>query len=130
MYMHICKNKKIDERKWDVKIEELISHFSKHVANGEMKYYSAVRGLEEYILININAFTGTYEDWKRRRKASRKREISKKISQSKSNIQIKQYIMDAIDYYDKVREKYDKEQEIKYENRRKTFDETRKYTTH
>ena len=131
MQMHLCKNFLIEARKWDPKIEELISHFSNHVAKGEMKYYSAVRGLEEYILANINIFNGTYVDWKRRRKAILKSKRSKKITLNKSKgIQIKQYIMDAIDYYDKVREKYDKEQEIKYENMRKTFDETRKYTGH
>ena len=113
------------------KIGELISHFSKHVANGEMKYYSAVRGLEEYILANISIFNGTYEDWKRRRKANQKAERTSKARQNRpKETQIKQYIMDAIDYYSKVREKYDKEQEVKEENRKKSLDETRKYMGH
>lgn len=131
MYMHLCKNKKIEKIKWDVKIEELISHFSLHVAKGEMKYYSAIRGLKEYILINIDTFDGTYEDWKRRKKANQRAERSRKTRQNRPNgIQIKQYIMDAVDYYSKVREKYDKELEIKEENRKKSLDETRKYMDH
>lgn len=131
MYMHLCKNKKIEKRKWDVKIEELISHFSLHVAKGEMKYYSAVRGLEEYILANISIFNGTYEDWKRRRKANQRAERSRRARKDRSKeIQIKQYIMDAVDYYSKVREKYDKELEIKEESRKKSLDETRKYMGH
>lgn len=131
MYMHLCKNKKIEKIKWDVKIEELISHFSLHVAKGEMKYYSAVRGLEEYILANIGIFDGTYEDWKRRRKTNQRAERSRKARKDRSKeIQIKQYIMDAVDYYSKVREKYDKELELKEENRKKSLDETRKYMGH
>lgn len=129
MEMHLCKNPDIEKRKWDMKIRELIHHFSKHVADGDMKYYSAVRGLEEYVLKNIKSFDGTYADWLRVQKIKKRRTRQKSQNLTK-DVQIKQYVMDAIDYYSKVREKYDQEYKIKLENQKSKFDETREFTVH
>jgi len=129
MHMHLCKNSTIEKRKWDLKIHELVSHFSKHVSNGEMKFYPAVRGLEDYILKNINQFNGTRQEWLRVKK-TKKRQTNKILKNQTNPLRIKQYIMDAVDYYNESRKKYELEYELNLKNRKAKFDQTRQYAGH
>ena len=136
MHKDLFKRPKINEKKGDLKIEGLIITFSKKVANGNMKYYPAVKSLEKYILDNHHRFKGDSYQWKKilsptpKPKKKIRSTSSPQTHTSVKRLFIKQYILEAIDYYNKNRLKFEKEQEIKYENRKKKFDETRVFTTH
>ena len=137
MTMDIFKNSVIMEKQFSIEIENLISKFSKYVADGKMKYFPAVKSLSEYLLKNNNIFSNKEKEWKARKKYKFKFRIEhdgknpttypsprKKLPTST------RYILDAIDYYSQVRKKYRKSQRSKFQNIKKKFDETRQFTGH
>ena len=137
MIMDIFKNDLILEKQYSIEIGNLISHFSKHVADSEMKYFSAVKALSEYIVIKIDLFSNNEKEWKRRKKYKLKFRLENDgknptsyPSPKRKPILGGRYILDAVDYYSKVREKYDQEYEMLIKKRKLKFDETRQYTIH
>ncbi len=137
MTMDIFKNSIIVEKQFSIEIENLISHFSKHVADGEMKYFLAVKSLSEYLLKNIAIFSNKEKEWKARKKYKLKFRIENDgrnpttyPSPKKKSPASTRYILDAVDYYSQVRKKYDESQEMEFKNMQKKFDKTRQFTVH
>ena len=137
MYMDIFKNLLIRGKQYSIEIENLISIFSKKVAEGEMKYFPAVGSLEKYILKNLDLFSNDEKRWKTRRKYElkfRKENNGKNPttypSSKKKSPASTRYILDAIDYYNEARLKFDKSERSKWDSQKSKFEKTRQFTSH
>jgi len=139
MYMDIFSNIIISQKPHSLEIDDLIIHFSKHVANGDMKYFPAVRSLEEFILKYFETFSNDVVRWTKRRKYEikfRQENNGKSPTSFPSFVPKKKssgsgrYILDAVDYYNENRLKFDAVQEKKWKLQKKKFEKTRAFTVH
>lgn len=85
-----------------------------------MKFCPAVRDPEDYIVKNLKIFTSTEQDWiivqKIKKKTLRRN--------SKPTFQTKQYVLDAVDYYNNALLKYEQEYEEQIKNRKLSFEDS------